>query len=874
MRLSWPLVGRTKEMRIVEAALSAPADGGILLCGPEGVGKSRIAREALSAVSAKGGETRWVAGTSAARDIPLGAFSTWVPAGTFETVALIRGVIEALTARASGTGPVVIGVDDVHLLDDLSAFVVHQIVARGRVRVVLSARDDTPIPAPIQEAWTAGHCDRLDLAPLTCDDTRELLSAALTGPVDADVTRRLWQLTGGNVLYLRNIVEHEVTTGAMVRRDGFWRWTGEPSLPPSLVGLIESRIGTLPEPVGDVVDVVAVGEPIELGALTRITDAAAVEEAETRGLIMLEPAGTGIGVRVAHPLYGQVRRDRAARTRLRRLRGLVAAELAASGDRDDLRVVVRRAALVLDSDLPADADLLLRAAYGAVWLADLLLADRLVQAADRAGVGAESNLLRGHALSWLGRGQDAEDVLAAMSTVDLCERDRARCAFLRSSNMLWALSDPQRAKELVDDAAGTVATDARDYIDAFRTVYWFAMDRPEEAVAAAKNLVPEDLPVAGTEVSWVLTQIAADAGRTAEAVAVADAGRAAATRALDAPQMKFNIADAEVSALLLAGEMRCALDVAEHVRAEAADLPGAAQLLGSAVAGRAALGAGRLDQACSLLQTAADGLSVAHAQGWGYRYRIAHITALALHGQTPEAAAALAAHQKVRRAFRSLDHEHAIARAWVAAGQGAVSEAISIVLSAADRARAAGRFADEVLCRQTATQFGDTASTSRLGALESVVEGPRVEVAARFASALRDANGTDLLSVSAQFGEMGDLVAALDAAAHAALVFRRDGKRGSALAASTRADGLAEQCGGACTPAARRASEDLPLTDREREIVMLIGAGFSNREVAERLFLSVRTVESHVYRAMSKTGTTTRGELAALLPGHRRPGLQ
>ena len=124
-------------------------------------------------------------------------------------------------------------------------------------------------------------------------------------------------------------------------------------MPPGLVELIESRIGALPAPVSDVIDVLAVGEPIELGALTRITNAAAVEKAETRGLITLEPAGGGIEVRVAHPLYGQVRRRRAAHSRLRRLRGLVASELAASSDRDDIRVVVRRATLSLDSDLTA-----------------------------------------------------------------------------------------------------------------------------------------------------------------------------------------------------------------------------------------------------------------------------------------------------------------------------------------------------------------------------------------------------------------------------------------------------------------------------------------------------------------------------------------
>ena len=115
---------------------------------------------------------------------------------------------------------------------------------------------------------------------------------------------------------------------------------------------------------------------------------------------------------------------------------------------------------------------------------------------------------------------------------------------------------------------------------------------------------------------------------------------------------------------------------------------------------------------------------------------------------------------------------------------------------------------------------------------------------------------------------MGDLVAAVDAAAHAALAYRRQDLRGSALGCSTRADALADQCGGASTPALRQATEPLPLTDREREIVMLIGEGLSNRAVAERLTLSVRTVEGHIYQAMVKTGTTSRDELAALLPRH------
>ena len=616
------------------------------------------------------------------------------------------------------------------------------------------------------------------------------------------------------------------------------------------------------------IDLLAIGEPIELAALTRITDAAAVEEAETRGLITLEPAGAGIEVRVAHPLYGRVRRRRAAHSRLRRLRGLVASELAASSDGDDMRVVVRRATLSLDSDLKPDADLLLRAAHGAVWLADLALADRLAEAAIHAGAGPEPNFVRAHALSWLGRGEEAEAVFAEVPISQLSEGDRARLAFLRASNTLWALGDPERAKELIDEASRVTPPEARTYIDAFLTVYWFATDQPDEAVQASKNLALEDLPVVGAEIAWALAQISADAGHTAEAVAAADAGHTVATRALDAPHMRFNIADAEVSALLLAGQVTDALAVAQRTRQQAAHLPGAAQLLGAAVAGRAALGAGDLHSACSLLGQAVEGLSESHPIGWGYRYNVPRTTALAMRGLTDEAAAALAALDNVQRRFRSLDYERSLARAWVAAAQGAASEAMTLSLSAAERARATGRFAAEVLCLQTATQFGDRTSAPRLRELESVVEGPRVGLAARFAAAISEGDGAELSSVSREFERMSDLTAAVDAAAHAALAYRRQDKRGSALGCSTRADALAERCG-ASTPALRQATESLPLSDREAEIVMLIGEGLSNRAVAERLTLSIRTVESHIYRAMMKTGTTSRDELAALLPRKR-----
>ncbi|MDA2890259.1 LuxR C-terminal-related transcriptional regulator [Mycolicibacterium sp. BiH015] len=868
MRLSWPLIGRSGELRAVEAALSAPDADGVVVFGSAGIGKSRIARAVLSAAASRGCHAHLVVGTSSARAIPLGAFAAWAPPGVTEPVHLLRGVIDSLTASPAND-PVVLGVDDAHLLDDLSTFVVQQIVQRSAAKVILTVPDREPIPTAVQEIWRTGQLDRIDLKPLPLADTSVLLSKTLGAPVDADAVQRLWSLTLGNILYLRTIVEQVLADGHFENVNGRWRWTGDPVIPPGLVELVQSRIGSLPAPVGHVVDVLAVGEPIELATLRQIADPEAIEEAEIRGLISLHTTTTGVDVRNAHPLYSEVRRKRAPATTLRRLRGQVATALTSSGTGGDIHVLVRRASLTLDSDLDPDTDLLTRAAHGAVWLADLTLAERLAGAASRFGAGLEADFLRAHALSWLGRGREADAALAAIDTARLTDCERARLAFLRASNLLWALGDPTGAKQVIDDVA-VLEPGCRGYIDAFLTVYWFAMDQPDAALQAASDLELEHMPpVVGAELAWVLTTIDAESGRTDAAVKKAEAGYFAATRSLDAPHMRFNIADSHVSALWLAGRLDDAVDVAEQVLAQAMTLPGTAQLLGPAVAGRAALGAGDLRHACASLEASVNALCANHSLGWGHRYLIPQVMALAMCGRTDEAVSALTTLDGMKRPFRSLDHEHSLARAWVVACQGAVSEAIDILHEAAERSSTVGRFAAEVLCLQTAVQFGDRTRSDRLRELEVLVEGPRVGLASRFAAALRDDDAAELAALSVEFEGAGDIVAAIDAAAQAALSHRRRNRRGSALTCSTRAQALAQQCG-ADTPALRLASEDLPLTEREYEIVMLIGEGLQNRAVAERLTLSVRTVESHIYRAMSKTGTTTREELAALLSRRTR----
>jgi DNA-binding CsgD family transcriptional regulator len=206
-----------------------------------------------------------------------------------------------------------------------------------------------------------------------------------------------------------------------------------------------------------------------------------------------------------------------------------------------------------------------------------------------------------------------------------------------------------------------------------------------------------------------------------------------------------------------------------------------------------------------------------------------------------------------------------ISEAWLAAAMGHLSGAITAAIQAADLAAASGQRAIELMALHAAARFGDKNCLPRVVEVASVIGGPLAAVDAEHAIGLMNGDGAAVFSASQEFERIGALLSAADAAAQAAALFEAAGQRRNSLEAAAAANRLGTVCGGLKTPALAAASQPLPLSPREREIAHLVARGLSNRQIAERLVVSTRTVEGHLYRMYLKLNLTDRDDLGKII---------
>ncbi|HEX2285583.1 MAG TPA: helix-turn-helix transcriptional regulator, partial [Mycobacterium sp.] len=756
--------------------------------------------------------------------------------------------------------------DDAHLLDDLSAFTVHQLVTRRLATVILTIRSGEPAPDAITAIWKDHHLQRLELQPLSLPEIAGLVEHVLDGPVDSFSAQRLWQYTQGNALYLRHLLENEVNAGRVTQRSGVWLWDGQPRLSPTLAELLEARMTDVPTSVHEVLDALAVAEPLEIDIFEEIADADALAEAESLSLISVDHSVRPASVRLAHPLLGEIRH--AGSLRLARLRGRIATELARKGSTDP-RDLIRRAVLTIESDLAPDAELLLAAAAAAMQLLDHGLAETLAERAVAVGGGPWAKIAHAMAITWQERGVEAEAVLAEQAE-HASGLERTQVAILRAMNFLLILgqvASAERELELLpadDDYAQAVATALRPLIELVRGHSRTAVDMAFTAQASCP-----DSDVAKIFLAWVFVTGLGDLGRIDEIETAANNGYAVADKSPEAGHLLRRLAFQETHGYRLAGVLSRSDAVTARIKRDTLDVP-FEESWHRVMSGLSAMSRGALDDARRLLR---DALAYLGTGGSGRMVKtfgrtwLTTVTAMA--GQAADA----------RREFDAIewwaqdpeaamfDPYRSIAEAWVYAAEGDVSQAISIMRESAAKECERGRPAWEVVLLQTATQFGDETTAARLAELSGQVQGPRAPTAAAHAAALAMADGDALVDASRRYEEFGDRLAAADAAAQAVVAYQRAELRGGAMTASAITQRLAAECQGAQTPSLRAASTPQPFTARQREIISLAAQGLSNKEIAARLTMSIRSIEGHLFRASQRVGANSREQLCAILRG-------
>jgi DNA-binding CsgD family transcriptional regulator/energy-coupling factor transporter ATP-binding protein EcfA2 len=863
-------VARDDERRQALAALDGGAEfHGVALMGESGVGKSTLARALADTLASSGATVRYVLGTQTGCAIPLGAFYRSVTVDAPQEPAAMLAAAQRTLEREEN---LVVVVDDAQWLDPSSSTLVHQLAAAGNARLIVTIRSGDPVP----DAVTALLKERLLLSlridAFTREQTEALARAVLGGVVDSRLINELQGRTAGSPLLLRGLLSAGRESGVLVRTDAGWQLRGALRADRQLHDLLEFRLQSFAPEELEAVEILAAAEVLDWEILRGLCDVDVVGRLERGGVIQVVADGSDTVARLNHPVLAEAAIRHAGVVRTRQLNGMLAQQLRKRLEAEvqrsrlpDVRTRIQLAQFMMRSDLSPDLDVIIRAAANAVAMSTLSLGEELARFAFERGAGVTAALVLAEAIGWQGRGDEVE---ALLNGVDLDGADEwmvVQWGCLRAANLFFTCRRVEPARLALADVRTRVDSEALlPLVTAMEGAFACFCGDVRTALNLGFAVCTSDVQpmVRMWATSWTCWALALT-GRFGEVQRVADAGRAAVFD--QSGPYRFVMGLAEVVALTAAGDFAAAERVWEGYAPTTRVWPTADALL-DAMLGLVKLARGALTSACSDFR---DAISRGFPSGWTMLVTAWSAQAEGARGDAQAAAAAL------RRSEDAYGPDVAVflpelelARAWQRACVGDTSAARAHALRAAQIARQSGTFAVEMRALHTAVRFDDRSQTERLAELATTLNTALAEAIAQHARGLADRDGDVLDAAADRFADMGAVALAADAAAQAAREHARTGKRGKALESSTRAHWLASQHE-IRTPAVHSVAQPLPITDREREIVMLAAAGLSNREIAERLSVSVRTVEGHVYRIFAKLGIERREQLIHLVRGVR-----
>ncbi|WP_157523148.1 helix-turn-helix transcriptional regulator [Herbidospora cretacea] len=857
LRSSWPLVGRAAALRVITESAAQPDIEGVVVVGPPGVGRTRLAKEAVTRLSSAGHPGSWATGTRAAGTIALGALLHLAPPG--DALGTFARIVERFSAPG-GQRPVLV-VDDAHLLDSASAALVFQLAVHTRTFVVLTVRQGRTAPDVVTALWKERVARRVELEPLADEEVDAVLERGLGGPLDVVTRRTLRRLSAGNPLVLYELVQSALEGGALRNVDGLWHLDGHLQVTGRLGDLVEAQMDVDDSAVLSVLEVLACKEPLSQPVLEAITGHAAVVQAERRGLVVLERSGQRLATRLSIPAYAGVIRARMPRARARAIWESLAESLGKTPRRradDALELAVSRHRAGLGSS----AGELLAGARQAAERLEFDLAERLAMASRDASGGVDADLTLAEVLAWQGRYEAAAGILPEPE--DCADEESSdRRAMLQERIEYWHReAAPAGGHPTGERAAEAVST-------------WIILLEGHVARSIAVGtalLAPPDPHLPPRAITWAATAIMVAAGLAGDRRLIDQAAATGLHVATEhrgtLPRAQGQVHSVRCVALVLAGALAEAAEAVEAGYEEAVEtqLP---QLVGvwTGLRGIVAKAQGRMTLAQQALRESIvllDGHDPLRLQRL---YLSELVGALAMAGDTAGADQWLARMEDSPAPPGALvDPWINRNRAWAAVAALDLNHGVERSITAAKEARKAGAPLLEAHALADACRMGGAISVrDRLAELSATTPTPVTRAFAAMATAYATEDPDLLMESALILHRLGHTLAGAECAATSYRLLVAAGRRTAATNAQTLARELLADCGGARTPQSDLSGGETTLTPRELQVAKLVASGLTGRAVADRLELSLRTVNNHLGRVYTKLGVSGRQALAQVL---------
>ena len=853
--------------------------------------------------SAAGARGSLLAGLAAYAEPVFGAtgFAAEGDAALDRSAAVLHG-LHWLARNLAARGPLMLGVDDAHWADLSSLLFLHYLIRRldgMRVAVVVTSRRGQPGPEGelVRRIAADARASVLELRPLSVEGTAQLVRSLLRVDVADELCTACHAATGGNPFLVRELAAALVAEGPSPDADVAARVRR--LVPDAVARHVLVRLSRLGSTTIDVARAVAVlGAEAELRHVAALAGLSVAEAAyAVDALVSADILSAGLPLEFAHPLLGEaVYAD--VRPAERMLAHARAARLLADAGGPPERVALQLLACEPVGSAWAPEALRRAAreatARGAPQTAARYLERALAEpsaAADRRNVLLELGVAQSRAAQ-----PDAADHLreALQRTADPRARARAAHELAGLYNLLGRFGESVTVLEEAIDALGETDRELRFGLEAEGAVLAIthvdARRRLANRMAAwrAKAPVIAGVPAAAPLLAVIAVELAETDGTAQEAAEYAE--RALADGRLLAREGA--VAAVGTGALVIADRPVKAEAILDAAISQARTR-GSIQALRVALANRAFARnrRGRIAEAEADARLSLE-LSADEPSDPARPLRLAWLAdALIERGQLAEAEslvtpAEVARHDRDSMLLQPLSDTHARLlllrgrprealallnaqlrwqRAWGARNPGWTStrSTAALVHRILDAPEKAWAFAAEDL--EAARAFGAPRALGiALRTMALVEDGSGIERLREAAAVLEESEAR--LELARTLVELG-------------AVLRRAGARREAREPLRRGLDLAHDCGGAVVaeraraellatgarPRSPRATGRDALTASERRVAAMAKDGLSNREIAQALFLSPKTVEMHLGHAYRKLGIGSRAQLAGVL---------